>query len=123
MGEDFFHFSIPPLLPCRRYWRRFGRAADTFGYLSISGFITREMHLHSRFGGFRELVGLLAHLYVGRSFACSLLPGKLGNSQSLRDKLGHENDAKLQHRVPRPPLLLPAAGALEGTAAANSEVR
>ena len=53
------------------------------------------------------MVGL-AHLSVGRSGeesgrGRSPVPtrsGKLGNSQSLRDKLGHENDAKLQHRVP-----------------------
>lgn len=55
------------------------------------------------------MVGL-AHLSVGRSGeesgrGRSLAPrplarAKLGNSQSLRDKLGHENDAKLQHRVP-----------------------
>ena len=87
------------------------------------------MHLHSRFGGFRELVGLLAHLYVGWSFGrqraeSGRSAGKLGNSQSLRDKLGHENDAKLQHRVPRSPLLLPAAGALgdDGGGQLRSEV-
>ena len=74
-GRGFLSFLNTPLLPCyRRYWRRFGRAADTFGYLSISAFITREMHSHSRFGGFGELVGLLAHLYVGRSLGRSLAP-------------------------------------------------